>query len=325
MRRRISAKWRPSLMLVLGGVLGAVLAAPLLGFIAIGLLRDTMGFRQAVIPVSFLVVLITLVFGFLLWRLLLRPITALERKADALRNGDSDALKPLQHYGTQELYDLGQSVLAMADTLHNREAAVRSFTNHVTHELKTPITSIRGAAELLATTPIANSDNKRLLESILKATHRMERLLADLRDTAAAREPLHHGKTTLADLRPALQQRFPDLQLTLQGDSVTLPLNSKGMGIVLHHLAQNAREHGATALIFTASCNGEGVTLRVFDNAGGISSGNQPRIFEPFFTTKRESGGTGMGLSIVQNLIEAHGGHITLERAQPNAVFLISF
>ena len=59
--------------------------------------------------------------------------------------------------------------------------------------------------------------------------------------------------------------------------------------------------------------------------AAGISSGNQGRIFDPFFTTKRDSGGTGMGLSIVQTLIEAHGGRVTLEHAQPSAVFLISF
>ena len=183
MRQRINAKWRPPLLLVLGGVLTAVLAAPLLGFIAIGLLRDPMGFRQAVVLVSSLVVLITVIFAFLLWRLLLRPVTALERKADALRNGDASALSPLQHYGTRELHDLGQSVLAMAGTLHNRETAIRTYTNHVTHELKTPITAIRGAAELLATTQAPDSDDARLAQTVLDGTRRMERLLADLRDT----------------------------------------------------------------------------------------------------------------------------------------------
>ncbi len=325
MRQRINAKWRPPLLLVLGGVLTAVLAAPLLGFIAIGLLRDPMGFRQAVVLVSSLVVLITVVFAFLLWRLLLRPVTALERKADALRNGDASALSPLQHYGTRELHDLGQSVLAMAGTLHNRETAIRTYTNHVTHELKTPITAIRGAAELLATTQPPNSDDARLAQTVLDGTRRMERLLADLRDTAAAREPLHHGHSTLAQLRPELKRKFPDLDLQFTGESIPLPLNPKGMGIVLHHLTQNAREHGASQVNIGACLNNSQVQIRISDNASGISAGNLLQVFDPFFTTKREKGGTGMGLSIVQNLIESHGGHISVEQAEPSAVFLVAF
>ncbi len=325
MRQRINAKWRPPLLLVLGGVLTAVLVAPLLGFIAIGLLRDPMGFRQAVVLVSSIVVLITVIFAFLLWRLLLRPVTALERKADALRNGDASALSPLQHYGTRELHDLGQSVLAMAGTLHNRETAIRTYTNHVTHELKTPITAIRGAAELLDTTQAPDSDDARLVKTVLDGTRRMERLLADLRDTAAAREPLHHGHSTLAQLRPALKQKFPDLDMQLTGESIPLPLNTQGMGIVLHHLTQNAREHGASQVNIGACFNNSQVQIRISDNSTGISAGNLPHIFDPFFTTKREKGGTGMGLSIVQNLIEAHGGHISIEQAKPSAVFLLAF
>jgi len=323
--RRITPKWRPPLLLVLGGVLSAVLAAPLLGFVAIGLLRDTMGFRQSVVLVSVIVVLITMIFAFLLWRLLLRPVTALERKADALRNGDASALSPMQHYGTQELHDLGQSVLAMAGTLHDRETAIRTYTNHVTHELKTPITAIRGAAELLATSQPPDSEDWRLAQTVLDGSRRMERLLADLRDTAAAREPLHHGHCTLAELRPQLLQNFPHLELLFSGEKIPLPLNAKGMGIVLHHLIQNAREQGAKQIGFHASLTDGNTRLRIKDNANGISAGNLPQIFDPFFTTKRETGGTGMGLSIVQNLIEAHGGRIMLQQAQPSAIFLIEF
>ncbi len=325
MQRRLNAKWRPPLLLVLGGVLGAVLIAPLLGFVAIGLLRDPMGFRQAVVLVSSIVVLVTVVFAFLLWRLLLRPVTALERKADALRNGDASALSPLQQYGTRELHDLGQSVLAMAGTLHNREAAIRTYTNHVTHELKTPITAIRGAAELLAATQTPDSEDARLAQTVLDGTRRMERLLADLRDTAAAREPLHHGHSTLAQLRPQLAQKFPEMDLHFTGENIPLPLNSKGMRIVLLHLVQNAHEHGAQQVHFAASMDGGQVKIRISDTANGISEGNLPHIFDPFFTTKREKGGTGMGLSIVQNLIEAHGGQISVEQAEPTATFLVEF
>jgi two-component system, OmpR family, sensor kinase len=87
------------------------------------------------------------------------------------------------------------------------------------------------------------------------------------------------------------------------------------MAIVLGHLARNAAEHGAARLMLTARRHETGVEVQVTDDGTGISAGNAGRVFEPFFTTGRSHGGTGMGLSIVRNILAAHHGEIALAAA----------
>mgnify|MGYP001797285412 CR=1 FL=1 len=89
-----------------------------------------------------------LVIGFVSWRVLSRPIRALRAQSQEVASGERAAPEPLRHYGVSELADLGQSLLSMAHTLTERSDAIRLYTEHVTHELKSPVTSIVGAAEL---------------------------------------------------------------------------------------------------------------------------------------------------------------------------------
>ncbi len=91
------------------------------------------------------------------------------------------------------------------------------------------------------------------------------------------------------------------------------------------HLVENAAEAGAKSLRIEAEESTDGPVLRVTDDGPGISEGNRDRIFDPFFTTRRDTGGTGMGLAIVQTLLLAHGGEIGVEPAEQGTRFLIRF
>lgn len=324
MRDQLDLKWRPPLLLVLGGVLGTVLAAPLAGLFALRALSPSLGFRSSSLLIAALILLLTLILGYLLWRLLLRPVTALADRAAQVKAGQPIALDPLPHYGTQELQGLGQAVLDMAATLQNREATIRSFTDHATHELKTPISAIRGAAEILDSDDSLAPQDRRLVASILASAHQMEAQLLALRRVAAAREPTHHGVCTLDALVPKLRPEFGGLTLTITGGDLALPLSPDGMDIVLRQMLGNARAHGATAVSLQAT-DGHAPTLTVADNGNGISDGNRAQVFTPFFTTRRDSGGTGMGLTIVQSLLQAHGGRITLLPDRQGSVFRIDF
>lgn len=324
MPRRITKKWRPPLLLVLGGVLGAVLIAPLAGLVAVRFLSGILGFRQSAILIALVVVLMTSALGYLLWRLILRPVTALAARAELLQSGDASALAPHEHYGTRELRHLGQSVLDMAATLHNRQAAIRSFTDHVTHEFKTPLTAIRGAAELL-NTGATDADSHQLSATILAATARMEQLLAALHRIASAREPLYRGQTRLSVVLPTLVRDFPQLRFLATGDDIALPLAAEGLTIVLRHLTENAAEDHATCVTFTVQADASGATLKVSDDGRGISSGNRAHVFKPYFTTKRDTGGTGMGLSIAQTLLHAHSASLRLVGSDVGTTFAIEF
>ena len=313
-------KWRPALWMVLGGALLATLALSYAGLVALRYLGPQFGFRRSALALGLMILAATAALGWILVRLLLRPITALMGQAASVRAHPQHSPAPLPHFGTRELRDLAHSITAMAGTLQNREVQMRSFTDHVTHELKTPVTAIRAAAELLSDGALSPDDQSLVLQ-ILGATDQMQTQLDALRRVTAAREPGHRGTTTLTALLPTLHSNHPTLTLTATGDTTPLPLAASGLHIILSHLLTNAAQHGATGVTLTATPH----TLTITDNGPGISPGNRPQIFTPFFTTRRETGGTGMGLPIVANLLQAHGGTITLTSTDQGTSFTITF
>lgn len=325
MSRQITRKWRPPLILVLGGTLIAVLTAASVGLFAPQYLSNFIGPRRSLILAIGVALALSCVLGFLLWRLILRPINALARRADAIAMGEASAREPLDHYGTPELRKLGQSVMEMAEALHNRESTIRNYTAHVTHELKTPLTAIHGAAELLDEMPDRDTDDRKLIATILESSKRMQHLLLAAQDIAAAREPAHAGSTTLETVLPNLRLRFPEIEILATGENIAIPLGSEGLEIVLHHLIENSIEHRAKIINLDTNSQSGSQRLTVRDDGEGISHGNRDRVFAPFFTTKRAIGGTGMGLSIVQSLIRTHRGDIFLEDQRPGALFAIEF
>jgi signal transduction histidine kinase len=149
----------------------------------------------------------------------------------------------------------------------------------------------------------------------------MERQLDALRRAAAAREPGHHGTARLDAVLPGLAAAHPGLRLEVTGEAQVLPLSASGLEVVLQHLLANAAAVGADTVALEA---GPG-RLILRDDGPGISQGNRARVFEPFFTTRRDSGGTGMGLTIVANLLAAHGAEIRLLESPKGAAFEITF
>ena len=298
-------------MLVLGGSLMAILVLPVYAALGADILTPWTGRQNAVLIVAAGSFLATLVLGLLLWRLILSPVQALAARAQTIRGGG--APEGLDHYGTPEIGDLAQAVLDMAEVLQSREMAVRGYTDHVTHELKTPLTAIRGAAELLEAEDSLPDEARHLVHTIGEAEKRAVKLLGAARQIAAARMPEHRGTTQLRYCLPSLNSRLSKTKLKVITDNVELPLARSGLEVVLGHIAENAEEAGAATLTLDSGRNDEGAWVTVQDDGPGISTGNARQVFEPFFTTRRDSGGTGMGLAIVQTLLLAHGALIRLE------------
>lgn len=325
MRAQLVQKWRPSLALVLGGGLAGTLVLSLIGLVTLRYLGPEIGFRNAAALLGSLILLATAFLGWLLVRLLLSPIRALNAYAAQTRSQPGQTLDPPDQSGTAELHEMARNVVDMADHLRNREMTIRSFTDHVSHEIKTPVSAIRAASELIEDSGTLAPDDQKLLAQIDGAARQIEDQLTALREVARAREMTHQGSARLDRLRTWLREDFADLDLSFSGAALSLPIGESGLRVILTQLLNNAREQGAQSVVIAAQGAPSGLELSVSDDGKGISPGNAAQVFDPFFTTKRDQGGTGMGLTILRNMLSVHGGEISLRPGESGACFVVAF
>ena len=272
----------------------------------------------------------TLMIGFIFSRAITGPIHALVARTIEVGHGRRDALQPLAHHGTQEIALLSQSFIDMAERIHERSDYIATFAAHVSHELKTPLSSIQGAAELLrddalaASQTMTQSERLRFLDNIVADTSRLTIMLHRLRELARAENLKIGGQTNLAFVLSEYLGAFPNIDLKATGSlHDRVAMSAENLSIVLSHLADNSIRHGARTLQISASPLNQEVVVTLCDDGEGVSEANRAKIFEAFFTTRRESGGTGMGLRIVQAMLQAHHGSIRLLPSEQGASFEI--
>jgi signal transduction histidine kinase len=273
--------------------------------------------RGKVIPAALSMIVPTLLIGFLFHRTITKPMRELIERTDLIGKGDRNALHPLKRHGTSEFARLSQSFLEMAKRLNTRSSFISTFATHVSHELKSPLTSIQGAAELLRDDVDApdmdDEDRRKFLDNIIADTGRLTKISTRLRDLARAENPVAVGAAKLSDTIAGLRSAFPSLDIRASGDLDTpMRIAEENASIILSNLADNAMRHGSSALDLSAMQQGNLLQVKVIDNGEGVSPNNRAQIFDSFFTTRRESGGTGMGLVIVRAMLDAHGGSIRL-------------
>jgi signal transduction histidine kinase len=277
----------------------------------------------AAIAMLFGTLLIALVF----LRTVSRPIYALMERTRRIAAGDRDAIRPLDHHGTREMAELSAAFLDMAEKLQARSDSIQTFATHVSHELKSPLTAIQGAAELLRDSGEAMdaTERKRFSGNIVTDAGRLNLLVRRLLDLARAENLAPSGESTSLDAALALLPVDGRLAVTIEaGGDIGLRISAENAAIVLANLIDNSARHGATQVLLAAAGADGKATITVSDDGAGISPSNRARIFEPFFTTRRESGGTGMGLGIVLALLKAHDGTIRLVDSGRGTRFEIS-
>lgn len=257
----------------------------------------------------------TLSIAFVFLRTVSRPIYELIERTRRIASGDREAMRPLGHHGTREMAELSSAFLDMARRLQARSDGIQTFATHVSHELKSPLTAIQGAAELLRDSgaEMDEAERRRFSNNIVTDAGRLNQLVRRLLDLARAEDLGAAGDSTSAG--EALACLPPHDRLTVRAEAGTelrLRMSTENAAIVFAHLADNSARHGAAVFSVAAARTGAHVVVTVRDDGAGISPNNRQRIFEPFFTTRRETGGTGMGLGIVLALLKAHDGTIKL-------------
>jgi signal transduction histidine kinase len=247
-------------------------------------------------------------------------------RTDRVGKGDRNALRPLKRHGTSEFARLSQSFLEMARRLDTRSSFISTFATHVSHELKSPLTSIQGAAELLREDVDApnmdDEDRRKFLDNIVADANRLAKISSRLRDFARAENPIAVGAAHLSAAVAGLRSSFAALDIRAGGELDTpMRMSEENAAIILSNLADNAARHGSSRLDVSAVRQGDVLLVKVADDGEGVSPNNRAQIFDSFFTTRRESGGTGMGLAIVRAMLDAHGGAIRLVESETGTAF----
>ncbi|MCM2456595.1 HAMP domain-containing histidine kinase [Rhizobium sp. CG4] len=328
---QVKSKWRPRLALIVYSVLLSIMALPIISIIWFRTIDSTASLTTTTEAGALLgVLLVTLGVAYVLSRNITGPINALISRSDEIARGGRAAIQPLDSYGTNEIATLSQSFLDLASKLVDRNEYVRSFAAHVSHELKSPLTSIRGAAELMRDDddeqPMTKEERQRFLDNIIADSKRLDLLLARLRELAYAEIPIPADQSTADDVCNMLRDRFPHHVIGLSGQpGIRFALPIEAAAVVFGNLAENAFQNGATRVDIEAQADVQIVRILVADNGNGILQANRERIFQPFFSTRRQDGGTGMGLEIARTMLASHGGDITLQdTGDQGAVFLVT-
>jgi signal transduction histidine kinase len=271
---------------------------------------------EAVVGVLVLLV-VTLISWFVAGRLL-RPVRDLTETAEAITESDLTRRIPVE--GDDEISRLAATFNEMLDRLETAFTAQRTFIDDAGHELRTPITIIRGHLDVMSDDP---EDRAETLALVSDELDRMARIVDDLLLLAKAEQPdfLQEQPVELADLTTeilvkarALGDRSWQLDACAEG---VVRADPQRMTQAVLNLARNSVEHTTPgAEIGIGSAWGEdGVRLWVRDTGTGVKDTEKDRIFERFARGRfgRRSEGAGLGLAIVTTIAAAHGGRVDLD------------
>lgn len=262
------------------------------------------------------------------WRLGQRftaPIHAVQEVTARIAAGDLDARVPAPPGADPELDALAASVNSMTEGLGRAQAAERLFLQSVSHDLRTPLTSIRGFAEAIEDG--ATADAVAAAGVIASEARRLERLVGDLLALAtveARRFTLQMGPVdldvslpaTVAGFAPAAAELGLALQMEPTGSGCVVMADPDRLAQVTANLVENALRYATHIVRVGARRSGDRVEIRVGDDGPGIAPEVLPRVFDRLFVARSRPDrpiGSGLGLSIVSGLVTAMGGDVRAE------------
>ena len=275
--------------------------------------------RNALIKIALVSLGVAAVVALFLGFTIARPLRRLTEAAGRIAAGERGVALNLR--GSDEVAELARDFDAMARALDARLAYISELAANVSHEFKTPIASMRGAAELLrdgaANDPVAR---ERFLGNILADAERLARLVTRLLELSRvesvpeAREVVDY-RSLCAELVGRYRDDGRDVTLVWTAAHEPCRCAPEQVKAALACLVDNALRFSPAGAEVTVRVAGDvhAFHTRVVDRGAGVSAANLARVWDRFFTTARADGGTGLGLSIVRAVVEAHGGTVGVE------------
>lgn len=270
---------------------------------------------------------IALVSSAVISQTIARPLQALSVAATDIAQGDLHT--PVTISGPTEVQALAIAFNEMTTQVSQAQQSQRDFLANVSHDLKTPLTSIQGYAQAIIDG--AAKDPKRAATIIFEEAERLNRMVTQLTDLArveAGRFSFHFAPIDLGQMVTSVAHSLAVMaekkQITLDVDAPSMPpvaADGDRFVQVLNNLISNAIKYtpeGGHVWVKARAVDG-GVEVSIADNGVGIPEKDLPRIFERFYQVDKARGpsrGTGLGLAIVKEIIQAHGGKIEVQSVE---------
>ncbi len=266
------------------------------------------------------------------------PLVPVTKATGAIARGGFDTRIDIDAQWPTELAELAAAVNDMAEALHRSKGLEQQFLMSVSHDLRTPLTSIRGFAEALADGTAANDSvmAARSADIIVAQSRRLERLVQDLLELARLDgrqfsldlRPTDIGHlitTTSAGFAPSAVEHGLNLGVSIEpGEPMTAVVDPDRVAQIVANLVENATKFAASAVHVTVrrtttSSGTRAIEIGVHDDGPGIAGDDLPHVFERLYVAKRhpvrQEVGSGLGLAIVSELASSMGGTATARRS----------
>ena len=269
-------------------------------------------------------VILIVVLGLSMARSIRTRLAGLEAASAAIAEGDFDARAPVE--GNDEIAAASIAFNTMADTLERARDRERQFLMNVGHDLRTPLTTIRGYAEALDDGAIDGDDMERVAAVLHAQTDRLSRLIDDVmllarieaREFTLRPEPIDVA-AHIGEIVGTFERRADELGITIRyaaGEGRTVSLDPDRIGQICSNLIENALRYtpeGGTVTVAVDTAP-DGVTIAVADSGPGIEEDDLDHVFDRFYVAGSyrpvRPEGSGLGLAIVAELTAAMGGTV---------------
>lgn len=294
------------------------------------------GIVRQILPPAVLALALGTILAFFLARSQIRPLKEMSSAVREFSKGDLTRRVDVHCGG--ELQELGDSINRMAEELSRLEDSRRSFVANVSHELRSPMTCMRGYVQAMLDGVIDPQDMPRYLKIVLDETDRLTDLVKDLLDLSrleSGKFPLTPApfdanelvRRNLVNFEPRIDEKHIEVVVALADGPLYVMADANRINQVVSNIIDNAVKFMTgenSRLTVRTAREGEGVRFTIANNGPRIAEADLPCIFERFYKADKAhtSGqGTGLGLSICQRILQQHGSQITVRSDDSETAF----
>ena len=279
--------------------------------------------RKTVINSSIWVMLAAVIAAYFITERIVHPLKNMTRAAKSFGKGDFS--ERIAVHGRDEVSELAQAFNNMAESLENLESMRNSFLANVSHDLRTPMTTISGFIDGILSGAIPEEQHDYYLEVISGEVHRLSRLVSQLLDISRLEsgdrkfnfvdfDVAEVSRLILLSFEQKIDEKHLDVEFYAEEDTMSVNADKDAIYQIIYNLCHNAikfsRDGGRFAINIT-KISGKKIKISIFDEGQVISTEDAKHIFDRFYKTDKSRGldksGVGLGLYICKTIIDAHG------------------